>query len=158
MRPQKQQQECGRFRAMAKTRRHKLKALKGCASILWNKVKLQCFACSTHCALPTMNMRVRLTCMPRCYIAMHCRFWQLYTHATPPAVPLYRFREFSDEFLDVGLMTGDVTINPTASCLVSTKIVQPQYYYSRCHWVAWVCMGVHAQPYLVTCLRSFGSR
>ena len=31
-----------------------------------------------------------------------------------------KFREFTEEFEDVGLMTGDVTINPSASCLVMT--------------------------------------
>lgn len=29
-----------------------------------------------------------------------------------------KFREFKEEFSDVGLMTGDVTIDPNASCLV----------------------------------------
>lgn len=29
-----------------------------------------------------------------------------------------------EEFQDVGLMTGDVTINPTASCLVMTTEVK----------------------------------
>jgi ATP-dependent RNA helicase DOB1 len=29
-----------------------------------------------------------------------------------------KFREFTDEFGDVGLLTGDVTINPNATCLV----------------------------------------
>ena len=36
-----------------------------------------------------------------------------------------KYREFFDEFHDVGLMTGDVTINPTASCLVMTTEVPP---------------------------------
>ncbi|KAK7896501.1 hypothetical protein WMY93_021826 [Mugilogobius chulae] len=31
-----------------------------------------------------------------------------------------KYREMYEEFQDVGLMTGDVTINPTASCLVMT--------------------------------------
>ena len=34
-----------------------------------------------------------------------------------------KYREFTAEFGDVGLMTGDVTINPTASCLVMTTEV-----------------------------------
>ena len=34
-----------------------------------------------------------------------------------------KYREFSSEFGDVGLMTGDVTINPTATCLVMTTEV-----------------------------------
>jgi ATP-dependent RNA helicase DOB1 len=29
-----------------------------------------------------------------------------------------KFREFTDEFGDVGLLTGDVTINENATCLV----------------------------------------
>jgi len=35
-----------------------------------------------------------------------------------------KYREFSAEFGDVGLMTGDVTINPTATCLVMTTEVR----------------------------------
>jgi superfamily II helicase len=34
-----------------------------------------------------------------------------------------KYREFLEEFSDVGLMTGDVTINPTASVLVMTTEV-----------------------------------
>jgi ATP-dependent RNA helicase DOB1 len=34
-----------------------------------------------------------------------------------------KYREFMAEFGDVGLMTGDVTINPTATCLVMTTEV-----------------------------------
>lgn len=36
-----------------------------------------------------------------------------------------KYREFAAEFGDVGLMTGDVTINPTATCLVMTTEVRP---------------------------------
>jgi len=40
-----------------------------------------------------------------------------------------KFREFSAEFHDVGLMTGDVTINPTATCLVmTTEILRSMLY------------------------------
>lgn len=34
-----------------------------------------------------------------------------------------KYRELYEEFKDVGLMTGDVTINPSASCLVMTTEV-----------------------------------
>jgi ATP-dependent RNA helicase DOB1 len=34
-----------------------------------------------------------------------------------------KYRELAAEFKDVGLMTGDVTINPTASCLIMTTEV-----------------------------------
>jgi len=34
-----------------------------------------------------------------------------------------KYRELQEEFQDVGLMTGDITINPSASCLVMTTEV-----------------------------------
>ena len=41
-----------------------------------------------------------------------------------------KYREFYEEFGDVGLMTGDVTINPNASCLVmTTEILRSMLYY-----------------------------
>ncbi|KAM7192853.1 ATP-dependent RNA helicase mtr4 [Naviculisporaceae sp. PSN 640] len=40
-----------------------------------------------------------------------------------------KYRDFQAEFGDVGLMTGDVTINPTASCLVmTTEILRSMLY------------------------------
>jgi ATP-dependent RNA helicase DOB1 len=40
-----------------------------------------------------------------------------------------KYRELYEEFQDVGLMTGDVTINPTASCLVmTTEILRSMLY------------------------------
>ncbi|KAJ5907826.1 hypothetical protein N7495_000508 [Penicillium taxi] len=40
-----------------------------------------------------------------------------------------KYREFAAEFGDVGLMTGDVTINPTAGCLVmTTEILRSMLY------------------------------
>ena len=48
-------------------------------------------------------------------------------YTTPiKALSNQKYREFSEEFKDVGLMTGDVTINPTASCLIMTTEVLPQ--------------------------------
>ncbi len=44
-----------------------------------------------------------------------------------------KYREFSAEFGDVGLMTGDVTINPTATCLVMTTEVRAFYFLRGCH-------------------------
>lgn len=35
-----------------------------------------------------------------------------------------KYREMLAEFGDVGLMTGDVTINPSATCLVMTTEVR----------------------------------
>ena len=40
-----------------------------------------------------------------------------------------KFRDLQEEFGDVGLMTGDVTINPTAACLVmTTEILRSMLY------------------------------
>ena len=40
-----------------------------------------------------------------------------------------KFRELQEEFEDVGLMTGDVTVNPNASCLVmTTEILRGMLY------------------------------
>uniref|UniRef100_A0A8L8K264 Superkiller viralicidic activity 2-like 2 n=1 Tax=Heligmosomoides polygyrus TaxID=6339 RepID=A0A8L8K264_HELPZ len=40
-----------------------------------------------------------------------------------------KFRELEEEFADVGLMTGDVTLNPDASCLVmTTEILRSMLY------------------------------
>lgn len=52
-----------------------------------------------------------------------------------------KYREFQAEFGDVGLMTGDVTINPTASCLVmTTEILRSMLYRGSeiMREVAWV--------------------
>ena len=52
-----------------------------------------------------------------------------------------KYREFTEEFGDVGLMTGDVTINPTATCLVmTTEILRSMLYRGSeiMREVAWV--------------------
>lgn len=52
-----------------------------------------------------------------------------------------KYREFTAEFGDVGLMTGDVTINPTATCLVmTTEILRSMLYRGSeiMREVAWV--------------------
>ena len=42
---------------------------------------------------------------------------------------LQKYRQLYEEFQDVGLMTGDVTINPSASCLVmTTEILRSMLY------------------------------
>lgn len=52
-----------------------------------------------------------------------------------------KYRELVEEFKDVGLMTGDVTINPSASCLVmTTEILRGMLYHGSevMREVAWV--------------------
>ncbi len=46
-------------------------------------------------------------------------------YTTPiKALSNQKYRELFEEFKDVGLMTGDVTINPSASCLIMTTEVK----------------------------------
>lgn len=54
-------------------------------------------------------------------IAQSLRDNQRVIYTSPiKALSNQKFREFTAEFGDVGLMTGDVTINPSATCLVMT--------------------------------------
>lgn len=50
-----------------------------------------------------------------------------------------KYREFHEEFQDVGLMTGDVTINPNASCLVMTTEILRSMLYNGSEIVREVC-------------------
>ena len=63
-------------------------------------------------------------------IAMALRDGQRVVYTSPlKALSNQKFRELSDTFDDVGLMTGDVTINPNASCLVmTTEILRSMLY------------------------------
>ncbi|XP_033113933.1 exosome RNA helicase MTR4-like [Anneissia japonica] len=63
-------------------------------------------------------------------IAMSLRNKQRVIYTTPiKALSNQKYREMFEEFQDVGLMTGDVTINPTASCLImTTEILRSMLY------------------------------
>ena len=64
-----------------------------------------------------------MTC-DRYAVAMSLRDKQRVIYTTPiKALSNQKYRELFEEFQDVGLMTGDVTINPTASCLIMTTEV-----------------------------------
>lgn len=57
-------------------------------------------------------------------IAMSLQNKQRVIYTSPiKALSNQKYREFKEEFSDVGLMTGDVTIEPNASCLVMTTEV-----------------------------------
>ena len=68
---------------------------------------------------------------------MSLRDKQRVIYTTPiKALSNQKYRDLFEEFSDVGLMTGDVTINPTASCLVMTTEVafvpeHPLFYFKR---------------------------
>lgn len=58
--------------------------------------------------------------------------WMCYIVSIYPALQALsnqKYREMLAEFGDVGLMTGDVTINPSATCLVMTTEVSPTSYF-----------------------------
>lgn len=52
-----------------------------------------------------------------------------------------KYRDLQEEFQDVGLMTGDMTINPNAACLImTTEILRSMLYRGSeiMREVAWV--------------------
>ncbi|GMY35165.1 DExH-box ATP-dependent RNA helicase DExH10 [Fagus crenata] len=63
-------------------------------------------------------------------IAMAFREKQRVIYTSPlKALSNQKYRELSQEFKDVGLMTGDVTLSPNASCLVmTTEILRAMLY------------------------------
>lgn len=63
-------------------------------------------------------------------IAMSLRDKQRVIYTSPiKALSNQKYRQLQEEFKDVGLMTGDVTINPAASCLVmTTEILRSMLY------------------------------
>ncbi|XP_064604506.1 LOW QUALITY PROTEIN: exosome RNA helicase MTR4-like [Liolophura sinensis] len=75
-------------------------------------------------------------------IAMSLRSKQRVIYTTPiKALSNQKYREMMEEFQDVGLMTGDVTINPNASCLImTTEILRSMLYRGSevMREVAWV--------------------
>lgn len=75
-------------------------------------------------------------------IAQSIRDGQRVVYTSPiKALSNQKFRELQEEFKDVGLMTGDVTINPEASCLVmTTEILRNMLYRGsevirEVHWI-----------------------
>lgn len=73
-------------------------------------------------------------CVCRYAIALALREKQRVIFTSPiKALSNQKYREMYEEFQDVGLMTGDVTINPTASCLVMTTEVQLPVTHTHAH-------------------------
>ncbi|KAK4536665.1 hypothetical protein CDCA_CDCA09G2690 [Cyanidium caldarium] len=75
-------------------------------------------------------------------VAMSLREHQRVIYTSPiKALSNQKYRELQEEFGEVGLMTGDVTINPGASCLVmTTEILRSMLYRGSevVREVAWV--------------------
>lgn len=71
-----------------------------------------------------MSDLIRFPSPSRYAIALALREKQRVIFTSPiKALSNQKYREMYEEFQDVGLMTGDVTINPTASCLIMTTEV-----------------------------------
>lgn len=82
-------------------------------------------------------------------IALSLKNKQRVIYTSPiKALSNQKYREFSEEFKDVGLMTGDVTINKGASCLIMTTEIYRSMLYRGSEVVrevAWVIFDeVHA--------------
>lgn len=75
-------------------------------------------------------------------IAMALRDKQRIIYTSPiKALSNQKYRDLQDEFKDVGLMTGDVTINPHASVMImTTEILRSMLYRGSevCREMAWV--------------------
>ena len=75
-------------------------------------------------------------------IAMSFRENQRVIYTSPiKALSNQKYRDMADSFSDVGLMTGDVTINPNASCMImTTEILRSMLYRGSelCREMAWV--------------------
>ena len=75
-------------------------------------------------------------------IAMAFRETQRVMYTSPiKALSNQKYRDMADTFSDVGLMTGDVTINPNASCMImTTEILRSMLYRGSelCREMAWV--------------------
>ena len=78
----------------------------------------------------TLSVPLIIHCAPADSHKYLCRDNQRVIYTSPlKALSNQKYREFYEEFQDVGLLTGDVTINPTASCLVmTTEILRSMLY------------------------------
>ncbi len=88
-------------------------------------------------------------------IAMSLRDKQRVIYTSPiKALSNQKYRELFEEFHDVGLMTGDTTINPSASCLVmTTEILRNMLYRGsevRCWSPMVVCLLFFPLVYSLT--------
>ncbi|XP_077398559.1 exosome RNA helicase MTR4 [Vanacampus margaritifer] len=97
---------------------------------------------NNHSVLVSAHTSAGKTVCAEYAIALALREKQRVIFTSPiKALSNQKYREMYEEFQDVGLMTGDVTINPTASCLVmTTEILRSMLYRGSeiMREVAWV--------------------
>ena len=81
---------------------------------------IQCIE-NNHSVLVSAHTSAGKTVVAEYAIAVSLRDNQRVIYTTPlKALSNQKYREMYEQFKDVGLMTGDTTINPSASCIVMT--------------------------------------
>lgn len=89
----------------------------------FQKKAIQCIE-NNQSVLVSAHTSAGKTVVAEYAIAVSLRDHQRVIYTTPlKALSNQKYREMYEEFKDVGLMTGDTTINPTASCIVMTTEV-----------------------------------
>ena len=84
-----------------------------------------------HSVLVSAHTSAGKTVVAEYACAMALRDGQRVIYTSPiKALSNQKYRELAEEFKDVGLMTGDTTINPNAGCLVmTTEILRSMIYH-----------------------------
>ncbi|KAL0333624.1 UNVERIFIED_CONTAM: DExH-box ATP-dependent RNA helicase DExH10 [Sesamum angustifolium] len=99
---------------------------------LWKNLSEVSVACleRNESILVSAHTSAGKTAVAEYAIAMAFRDKQRVIYTSPlKALSNQKYRELSQEFSDVGLMTGDVTLSPNASCLVmTTEILRGMLY------------------------------
>lgn len=85
---------------------------------------------NTQSVLVSAHTSAGKTVVAEYAVAQALSMKQRVIYTTPiKALSNQKYREFHEEFQDVGLVTGDITINPTASCLImTTEILRNMLY------------------------------
>jgi ATP-dependent RNA helicase DOB1 len=95
----------------------------------FQKVGIACLE-RGHSVLVSAHTSAGKTVVATYAIAMALRDRQRVIYTSPiKALSNQKYRDLYEEFQDVGLMTGDITINPSASCIVmTTEILRSMLY------------------------------
>eukprot|EP01127_Copromyxa_protea_P006579 TRINITY_DN1654_c0_g1_i1.p1 TRINITY_DN1654_c0_g1~~TRINITY_DN1654_c0_g1_i1.p1 ORF type:complete len:998 (+),score=244.39 TRINITY_DN1654_c0_g1_i1:24-3017(+) len=95
----------------------------------FQKISTACLE-RNHSVLVAAHTSAGKTVVAEYAIALALKAGQRVIYTSPiKALSNQKYRELQEEFQDVGLMTGDITINPSASCLVmTTEILRSMLY------------------------------
>ena len=106
----------------------------------FQKKAVACIECDES-VLVSAHTSAGKTCVAEYAIALSLNRGQRVIYTSPiKALSNQKYRDLHGEFSDVGLMTGDVTINPNASCLVmTTEILRSMLYRGSEVGRPWFC-------------------